>query len=305
MIRTLLTTAAIMAGALFALPAFAAEKEPFIYVVNSGSPTGTFNAITRAYSEDLEQYYEKVKFVHARGCAKAAQVTGRLDKPTLTLWEGPQYSLYLDGKNDVCAIDINKKNFLRADLKYNWILVNPNSGLTLEDLKSDQRRWTVGHDVPKSSWESFLDQMESELGNELQSVTYESSGNASLALVSGEVDFLITNTKQAIRYIEQGKMKPIATLNPEGTTYQGKAIPAVESFADFPLASAGRSEFILGLNMTKEEREHLDRSLREIHNDPESAASQWYATAGYTNSFEFEDDVAFDKAMDLVEIWRE
>ena len=72
--KTLLSI--ITAITLLAAPAFAASTEK-LYIVNSGSTNGTFNAILSAYATDLKTMYD-VEYVQAKGCSKASAILKKI-----------------------------------------------------------------------------------------------------------------------------------------------------------------------------------------------------------------------------------
>ena len=59
-------------------PSLATAKEK-LYIVNSGSTNGTFNAILSAYASDLKTMYD-VEYVQAKGCSKASVILKKIKK---------------------------------------------------------------------------------------------------------------------------------------------------------------------------------------------------------------------------------
>lgn len=56
-----------------------------LYVVNTGSLTGTFNAIQNAYTSDLANHFD-VELVQAKGCAKGKAILEKLEAPAFMIW---------------------------------------------------------------------------------------------------------------------------------------------------------------------------------------------------------------------------
>ena len=54
-----------------------AHAKDKLYVINSASTGGSFNAIMSATAEDLKKYYD-IEYVQAGGCAKAGVISSKL-----------------------------------------------------------------------------------------------------------------------------------------------------------------------------------------------------------------------------------
>jgi ABC-type amino acid transport substrate-binding protein len=267
-----------------------------LYVVNTGSLTGTFNAIQNAYTSDLEKHFD-VELVQAKGCAKGKAILEKLEAPAFMIWEGYNLVGYKSGKNPECALDITSNNFVRADWKYNYIVASSSTGLGLDELKNSDRTFKLGYAIV-GPFDLWVNELSNNVASTLQPVAYESSGAASLALINGEIDYLVVNGKQVAKFSAQGKMTKVATFNPEG---DGDT-PAIKSFADFTGADKGVVEFFIFANGSSLQKQELIDALNSIHQDQNANATKWYNSAmGFVNSLNFDPDTAFSRSMSIAE----
>jgi len=267
-----------------------------LYVVNTGSLTGTFNAIQNAYTSDLANHFD-VELVQAKGCAKGKAILEKLEAPAFMIWEGYNLVGYKSGKNPECALDITGDNFVRADWKYNYIVTSSTSGLGLDELQNSDSTFKFGYAIV-GPFDLWVNELSSHVASTLQPVAYESSGAASLALINGEIDYLVVNGKQVAKFSAQGKINKVATFNPEG---DGDT-PAIKSFADFTGADKGVVEFFIFANGSASQKQELIDALNSIHQDQNANATKWYNSAmGFVNSLIFDPDTAFSRSMSIAE----
>lgn len=267
-----------------------------LYVVNTGSLTGTFNAIQNAYTSDLQQYFD-VELVQAKGCAKGKAILSKLEAPAFMIWEGYNLVGAMSGKNPECALDITADNFVRADWKYNYIVSSTDSNLGINDLVGSDRSYKFGYAIV-GPFDLWVNELSKQIQTDLKPVAYESSGAASMALINGEIDFLVVNGKQVAKFEAQGKMIKVATFNPEG---DGET-PAIKSFADFTGADKGVVEFFLFANGSQEQKQQLIEVLNTIHADQNANATRWYSSAmGFVNSLKFDQGTAYERSIAIAE----
>ena len=267
-----------------------------LYVVNTGSLTGTFNAIQNAYTSDLSNHFD-VELVQAKGCAKGKAVLEKLQGPAFMIWEGYNLVGAMSGKNPECALDITADNFVRADWKYNYIVASTDSNLGINDLVGSDRSYKFGYAIV-GPFDLWVNELSKQIGTDLQPVAYESSGAASMALINGEIDYLVVNGKQVAKFEAQGKMKRVATFNPEG---DGNT-PAIKSFANFTGADKGVVEFFLFANGSAEQKQQLIDVLNQIHQDQNANSTKWYSSAlGFVNSLNFDQNTAYQRSISIAE----
>jgi hypothetical protein len=267
-----------------------------LYVVNTGSLTGTFNAIQNAYTNDLKQHFD-VELVQAKGCAKGKAILEKLEAPAFMIWEGYNLVGAISGKNPECALDITSDNFVRADWKYNYIVSSTNSNLGINDLVGSDRSYKFGYAIV-GPFDVWVNQLSEQIQTDLQPVAYESSGAASMALINGEIDFLVVNGKKVAKFEAQGKMTKVATFNPEG---DGDT-PSIKSFADFTGADKGLVEFFIFTNGSASQKQELIDVLNLIHADQNASATKWYSSAmGFVNSLNFDQETAYERSISIAE----
>ncbi len=268
-----------------------------LYVVNTGSLTGTFNAILNAYTNDLKEHFD-VELVQAKGCAKGKAILEKLEAPSFMIWEGYNLVGAMSGKNPECALDITSDNFVRADWKYNYIVSSTNSNLGIADLVGSDKTYKFGYAIIVGHFDVWVNQLSEQIQTDLQPVAYESSGAASMALINGEIDFLVVNGKYVAKFEAQGKMTKVATFNPKG---DGDT-PAIKSFADFTGADNGVVEFFIFTNGSASQKQELIDVLNSIHANQNSSATIWYSSAmGYVNSLNFNHETAYERSISIAE----
>tara|TARA_B100001564_G_scaffold359693_2_gene382463 strand:+ start:148 stop:1065 length:918 start_codon:yes stop_codon:yes gene_type:complete len=263
-----------------------------LYIVNTGSLTGTFNAIQNAYTNDLKQHFD-VELVQAKGCAKGKAILEKLEAPAFMIWEGYNLVGHLSGKNPECALDITSENFVRADWKYNYIVSSTSTNLGMKDLVGSNNTYKFGYAIV-GPFDVWVKQFAQQIGTDLQPVAYESSSAASMALINGEIDYLVVNGKQVAKFEAQLKMSKVATFNPEG---DGDT-PSIKSFADFTGADKGVVEFFLFTNGSQIQKQELISALNKIHKDQNASATKWYNSAmGFVNSLNFDQETAYERSI--------
>ena len=263
-----------------------------LYVVNTGSLTGTFNAIQNAYTSDLQEHFD-VELVQAKGCAKGKAILEKLEAPAFMIWEGYNLVGAMSDKNPECALDITSDNFVRADWKYNYIVSSTDSNLGISDLVESDRSYKFGYAIV-GPFDVWVKELSKQIQTDLKPVAYESSGAASMALINGEIDFLVVNGKQVAKFEAQGKMLKVATFNPEGDG----VTPAIKSFADFTGADKGVVEFFIFTNGSAAEKQQLVEVLNTIHADQNTNTTKWYSNAmGFVNSLKFDQETAYNRSI--------
>jgi len=284
-------TIIIAIGLIFlSLTANAKEK---LYVLNSESTGGSFNAQMTAYAEDLKQYYD-VEYIQGRGCNKASAVIKNVvDKgeQVFYIWDGLRIADYLNGLNPLCGKLPNKNNFVNSVLKYG-LFVTDSNGIKKEDIFKPGLK--VGYN--SNTNKTYLEALAKLHGVEWQLVQYEHSKSVILGVLNQEVEWAMINS--ASSYFQQSaRLKALYTLNPKGESN----IPPLAIVSKFSGADAGVADLFLlegGDNLK------LRKHVSEILSNPKSKTSIWYNTANvYTQTIDLNLTNGVERSMKEISHW--
>ena len=276
-----------------------AQAKDILYVVNSGSTGGSFNAIMSATAEDLKKYYD-VKYVQAKGCAKSGAVVSRLVKngeKAYFIWSSLKVAEAYNGviKNEDCKLLPNADNFVRADIKYGMMFTKK-GGIDKEALM-ESTALTIGfnHTANKMWLDGFI--KHHNLPH--KTIRYENSKAIVLGIISGEIDIAIINSASSF-WKKQDKLKALWTLNPKGE----HGISAVASVSDYVKAKDGQADSFLVRGMNKNEMAKFKSNIRKIFADSNANVTKWYSNVkGYGSTLNTPDDQAIDQVLDLMQNW--
>ena len=263
----------ILTMMFFATVAQAKDK---LYILNSASACGSFNAQMTAYADGLEPFYD-ITYVQGKGCAKA---TANIKKITdngyqvLYIWNGLRTADFRNGKNDLCTKHATPTNFVNSVLKYAVFFTKKN-GINKEDIFKEVVK--VGYN--SSTNQAYLQALMAYHGVDWQLVRYENSKGVTLAVMNEEVDFGMINSAKSY-WKDSDKLKALYTLNKKGEN----GITPLASVSGFAGADDGIADmFLLEGGDNKKMRKHI----ASILNNPDSKISKWYAKAkGYTQTID-------------------
>jgi hypothetical protein len=287
----------LITGLLFTISAYAKDK---LYVINSASTGGSFNAIMSATAEDLKKYYD-IEYVQAGGCAKAGVISSKLannGEKIFFIWSSLKISEAYNGsiKNKECKLLPNINNFVRADIKYGMMFTKKN-GIDKEMLmqKGKVLKIAFNHTANEVWLKAFL--KHHNLPH--KTIRYENSKAIVLGIMSGEVDIALINSASSF-WKKSKDLKALWTLNPKGE----HGIVALSLISDFDKAADGQADSFLVNGFNKQELIKFKKIIREIHNDPASNVAKWYSTVkGYSSTLDTDDEVAVDQVISLIQNW--
>lgn len=175
-----LTYALAVATALISNPAIA-EK---LYILNTGSTGGSYNAQTQAWAKDLGDDYE-VELIQSKGCEKALALISKIDGNILTMFSGNWVA------REGCApLMPTEANHLYTDYKI---------GLIFSRLDSTQPLLENGVTVAfNGNRQSYIQQIADANDIDLFPIEYKNSKEIVLAVLNGEVDFGYTDSAKHV-----------------------------------------------------------------------------------------------------------
>lgn len=172
-------TALVIASTSFAL------AKDTLYIINSGSTGGSYNAQLTAWMTDLNKYYD-TKYVQAKGCSKAAAVIRKItsDENTQIL---SLYSSTWKHSNKDCQV------LYPSDNKY--LFSNQKSGVVFSKKDTKIDFLTDGAVIGiNGTNDVYINKIASINNINLKTIRYENSKGVTLGVLNGEVDFGITNS---------------------------------------------------------------------------------------------------------------
>jgi len=254
-----LTLATIMVAAV----STAAMAKDTLYIVNSASAGGSFNAQSVAYAQGLEDVYD-IEYIHAKGCTKSAQVIDKI------LSNGGQviaiYGSVFNG-DDCAKIAPTQDNFLYTNAKVGLIF-------SLKDDINDDivSGSTIAFNANKD--EDVIAPIEAANGIDIKTIRYKNSKEVVLAVKNGETEFgVIESTK----YFYNDADVLEAHYNLSDDTFED--IPSVVSIGGSPIY-AHDTWLYHGSNI-----DSVRAEMQKVFNDPESAIAKWQSgIKGYTTT---------------------
>jgi len=240
-----------------------ATAETKLTIMNSSSKTGGFSQQSLAYYQDLIKKYDTVNLVNpGNKCVAMKSVLPKLEGPVLLGWGS---DLEAKERQGGCGatLDVSKARIIRFEEKPQIVcqlntkleftkdsgrvaLNIANEKLTSKTVNAVNKTWNTKH----------------------KTIAYDGWGNGKVALMNGEVDYLyvsppgdrqVQDEGGLCKYdLSQGGDKSLFNLGNQN-------IDLVSSNIDVWLA----------WNMTEEQANELQQTLKQIHYDCDTAISKW------------------------------
>ena len=252
-----------LATAMVATVSSAAFAKDTLYIVNSGSAGGSYNAQSVAYAQSLENVYD-IEYIHAKGCAKTAQVINKIVSNG-----GHAIAIYGSSfKGDDCAkIAPSESNFLYTNAKVGILF-------SMKDDTNDSMidGSTLAFNGNKD--EIVITPIETTNGIDIKTVRYKNSKEVVLAVKNGETDFGVVESP---KYFWKNEDIFEAHFNLSDVTKDG--IPSVVTIGGSPLY-AHDTWVYHGSNI-----DSVRAEMKKVFNDPESAIAKWQSgIKGYSST---------------------
>ena len=287
--KTLLSI--ITAITLLAAPAFAASTEK-LYIVNSGSTNGTFNAILSAYATDLKTMYD-VEYVQAKGCSKASAILKKIKgAKAFYISQGIQAAALPTCSKDVFQPTPDK--IIASDIKFGMIF-GP-TGSDVSKLTKGNIKIAYNSNV-NEKWLNSLDQS---LEVKNTHVKYKNSTAVVLAVLNGEVDLGFVNSTKKV-WKQKEKLVGLLSLNPEGDN----GVPPLSGVTKFNGAEKGQVDNFFVQGFSESELVKFRKTIANLHKT-NSTVGSWYKNAlGYINTAVWDREDAIKASVNYVDMWRD
>jgi len=282
----------IAALMLATIPSVATAKEK-LYIINSGSTNGTFNAILSAYASDLKTMYD-VEYVQAKGCSKASVILKKIKKAK-AFYISQGIKAATSDKCSASAFQPTQDKIIASDIKFGMIFGRiGDKGIS--DLKKGGNKIAYNTN-PNKDWLAKLDRS---LGVTNTHVKYKNSTGVMLAVLNGEVDLGFINSTKKV-WQQKGKLVGLLSLNPEGDN----GVPPLNGVANFNGAEKGQVDNFFVQGFSKSELIKFRKIIANLHKT-DSTVGLWYKKAvGYVNTATWSRQDAIKAAKDYVNVWRD
>ena len=260
--------------------AFTANAKEKLYILNSGSTGGSFNAQMTAYAEDLKAFYD-VEYVQGKGCNKASASIKKITEgggQVFYIWNGLRTADYYNGKNDLCGKIPSKGNFVNSVLKYG-IFFTTQDGINNEDIFKNDIKVGFNSNTNKA----YLEALAKAHGVEWKLIRYENSKGVRLGVVNKEVHFGMINSASSYhKKAKKLKLKALYTLNEKGEN----GIAPLAGVSKFEGANNGIADLFL---LEGGDAAKLRKIVSGLLADKNSKIATWYSTAkGYTQTVDLD-----------------
>lgn len=209
-------------ASIIATSAVAAEK---LYILNTGSTGGSYNAQTQAWAKDLANDYD-IELIQSKGCQKALALMSKIDGNILTMFSGNWVNR--EGCEDLIP---TVSSHLYTDQKIGLIFSRKDSTQFLLDDGV-----TIAYNSGREHYIKYIAEMN---GVKLNPIEYKNSKEIVLAVLNGEVDFGYTDSAKDVW---KNTDKLVANYNlsdselngiPSVTEIKGKVVASTVNFLYF------------------------------------------------------------------------
>lgn len=237
-----------------ATTSFASAKDT-LYIVNSGSSGGSYNAQLQAWMTDLDQHYD-VNFIHAKGCAKASavlqKITSNPENQAISI-----YSATWDHSSKACEFLYPKDDtFLFSQEKSGVVF-------TMKGNNPDFLRDGVTFAINGTN-DKWVQDLATANGVSMKTVRYKNSKGVTLGLMNGEADYAVINSGSQF-WKNQEKLDGLAMLGPKAwgemqsvSTFNGRTKLGFDNYLQF---GPGRDKLL--------------QTMRTIFDDDDSNIRKW------------------------------
>lgn len=195
-----------------------------LYILNTGSTGGSYNAQTQAWAKDLGDNYD-ITLIQSKGCSKTVSLLSKIEGNVLTMFSGNWV-----GREGCDGLYPTQTNHVYTDQKVGLIFGKKGGASTLSDGATVA--FNDGKDVEILA-------LAKDAGIDLKPIEYKNSNELALAVMNGEVDFGYTHSAKGV-WKNIDKLTPIYNLSareldgiPSVTSIGGKAIVSTVNFVYF------------------------------------------------------------------------
>ena len=228
-----------------------------LYIVNSGSKGGSYNAQLTALSTGLNSTYN-IEYVQAKGCKKTVSILKKLSSKGASVMS--LYSSSSSGFKKECI-------FMRPT-KQNYMFANAKAGIIFSHKDVKNNFLTDGNTIGISS---ELDKLINLIGQKnnitFKTVRYKNAKSVTLGVLNKEVDFGISNGAKRF-------WKNVDKLNGHFVLFDNslEGIPSVKKLGVAP-GPAFDIYIYFGTN-----REKLISDIKNVYKTSNSDYAKWYSS---------------------------
>jgi hypothetical protein len=236
-------------------------------ILNTGSNSGSWAAITTALSADLAANYT-IDFQNpGKHCVAINSNLPNISGPVLLPWGNDLEAVGRDGEG--CA---TLKVLPEQIIAY---AASPLFVCHIKDLNIITNSSTVGYTTPVYPKVRLIDAINSSFNTAHVGVAYDGSGDARAALLSGEIDYALLTEKHANKVLKEGAVCDIST-SAEGANALISKDPSNNDLV---------IEFTTVLLAINTDADTLKTLVKTAYEDKDSAFGQFTGSTGYDWSY--------------------
>jgi hypothetical protein len=172
-------------------------------ILNTGSESGTFAAVATALTADLSTTYD-VDFQNpGKSCVAIKANLPIISGPAILQWGNDLEASGRDGEG--CATLAIKPEQVIA------YTASPLFTCHMKDINITKDSGVVGYTTPAYAFSRVVTAINSSFATTHVGVSYDGSGDARAALLSGELDFALLTEKHAKKVVEEGAVCNLTT----------------------------------------------------------------------------------------------
>lgn len=239
-----------------------AHAETQLTVLNTGSKTGGYSQQTMAYFSDLAKQYDTINLVNpGNKCVAIKSLLPKIEGPVLLAWGSDMEAQQRVGGCGA-TVDVTKAPIVRFVEKYHAVC-QANSKL---NVTKDSGR--IGFNASTAEmYIATINSMNKAFKTNHKNVAYDGWGNAKIALLNGEIDYVIVPPPGDKQVMDEGGFCNYDLSRGEKSlfTLDNQNKDLVSSNIDAWLA----------WNMSDEEAKNLAQKLQKAHFECDTAISKW------------------------------
>lgn len=264
MIKNLANAAVVAVTALtFASVSIAQED---LTVLNTGSKTGGFSQQSLAYYTDLSRMKKDFAVVNlvnpGNKCVAVNSLLPNMDEPVFLPWGSDMEAKQRTDAGCGATVDITEAHLLRFVEKHQYICQADSN------LDVTQNSGRIGYNTTASALPKTINAINSSFGTTQKAVSYDGWGAAIIALFNGEIDYAIVSPPGNVQVEEKGgSCLPLS--RGESSLF---AMDTENKNTDLV---ASNIDAWLVYNVTEEQASALQKKLKNIHYECDTAISKW------------------------------
>jgi hypothetical protein len=236
-------------------------------ILNTGSESGSWAAITTALSADLASSYT-IDFQNpGKHCVAINKNLPTITGSALLPWGNDLEAAGRDGE-DCATLTVNPEQIIAYT-------ASPLFACHMNNINVTKDSGKVGYTTPAYAFSRVVSAINSSFNTAHIGVSYDGSGDARAALLSGEIDYALLTEKHANKVLKEGAVCDIST-SAEGANALISKDPSNNDLV---------IEFTTVLLAINTDADTLKTLVKTAYEDKDSAFGQFTGSTGYDWSY--------------------